>query len=90
MKRHLTTLISLAQAGLIYVLLECRVISWVLGEVHIYIRAVTSKRMLVESRGKLSLLETKGHMAFKSVLRGVEGGSSLGVGLGIDWGHRGF
>jgi hypothetical protein len=80
----LTIVISLAQGVLIYVLLECRVISWGLGEVHIYIRAATSKGMLVGKRGKLSLLETKGNMAFKGVLRGVEGGSSLGVGLGID------
>ena len=55
-----------------------------LGEVRIYIRAATSKRMLVGNRSKLSLLETKDNMAFRSVLRGVEGGSSLGVGLGID------
>ena len=35
----------------------------------IYIRAATSKRVLVENRGQLGLLETKGNMAFKSVLR---------------------
>ena len=61
-----------------------------LGEVRIYIRAATSKRVLVENRGQWGLLETKGNMAFRDVLRGVEGGFSLGVGLGIDLGVNRF
>jgi hypothetical protein len=41
---------------------------------HLYM-CTSSKRMRGAIRGQKGLLETKGNMPFKSVLRGVEGGS---------------
>ena len=78
MNRHLNRSISLAQVVSIYVLLRHGVISW---SASIYMGLISKG---IEGKSG------KSAMPFRSVLRGVEGGSSLGVGLGIDWGHRGF
>lgn len=43
-----------------------------------------------KKRGANGAVANKSIWPFRGVLRGVEGGSGSGVGLGIDWGHRGF